>query len=277
LTAAAPIVEDLGPSDDPVVLEVRDLHKTYPDGHQVLRGVDLTVTEADVFVILGPNGCGKSSLLRCLNLLEPYQQGEVLLRGQVVSRGQPLHHVPTRHEQREARALRTQIGMVFQQYNLFPHMSVLENVAAGPRHGLGKSHAESEEIAAAMLRKVGLIEKAHADPTTLSGGQQQRVAIARAVAMDPEIMLLDEITAALDPVLTREVFQVIKDLVFQDRMTMLMVTHDLDLARMIADRVIFMNQGKIAVFGTPEFVFDRCDDPTLRSFIRPFEHATKAG
>src|SRR5688572_13000305 len=133
MTDRPAIIEELPPSSDPVVLEVRDMHKTYADGHSVLRGVDLTVTEADVFVILGPNGCGKSTFLKCLNLLEPYQQGEVLLRGKVVSTGKPLHHLPTRSEEREARRLRTQIGMVFQQFNLFPHMSVIDNIALGPR------------------------------------------------------------------------------------------------------------------------------------------------
>ena len=273
MTDRPPIIEELPPSSDPVVLEVRDMHKTYADGHNVLRGVNLTVAEADVFVILGPNGCGKSTLLKCLNLLEPYQQGEVLLRGKVVSRGQPLQHLPTRAEERAVRRLRTQIGMVFQQFNLFPHMSVIDNVALGPRVSLKKAVAEAESIAEASLRKVGLVEKANADPLTLSGGQQQRVAIARSLAMDPEVMLFDEVTSALDPVLVREVFKVIKDLAFKEKMTMVLVTHDMDFARSVADRVIFMDLGRISVFGTPEFVFDKCQDQRLRSFIRPFEHA----
>ena len=157
--------------------------------------------------------------------------------------------------------------MVFQQFNLFPHMSVLENVMIGPHRALGKSFGDSAAIAESMLRKVGLLDKAHADPLTLSGGQQQRVAIARALAMNPEIMLFDEVTSALDPVLTREVLRVIRDLAENDRMTMLLVTHDMDFARSIADRVIFMDQGRVAVEGSPGFVFDSCDDARLRAFI----------
>lgn len=264
-----PIIEPLPPSSDPVVLEARGIDKTYPNGHHVLRGVNLTVTEADVFVILGPNGCGKSTFLRCLNLLEPYQQGEVLLRGKVVSQGRPLNHIASRAEEAAMRHLRTRIGMVFQQFNLFPHMSVMENVMVGPLRALGKPRSEAEAIAEKMLRKVGLIEKAHDDPPTLSGGQQQRAAIARSLAMNPEVMLFDEVTSALDPVLTREVFRVIKSLVDDDRMTMLLVTHDMDFARSIADRVIFMDQGRVSVFGTPAFVFDRCQDERLRAFIAP--------
>ncbi len=263
----APIIEPLPPSSDPVILDVRGLHKTWANGHPILRGVDLTVSATDVLAILGPNGCGKSTFLRCLNLLEPYQQGEVKLRGDVVSRGRPINHIPSRAEERAARQLRTRIGMVFQQFNLFPNMSVLENVIIGPHRALGKPFDEGAVIAENMLKKVGLIDKAHNDPQTLSGGQQQRVAIARSLAMNPEVMLFDEVTSALDPILTREVLRVIRDLVENDRMTMLLVTHDMDFARSIADRVIFMDQGRVAVQGSPGFVFDECDDARLRAFI----------
>jgi polar amino acid transport system ATP-binding protein len=146
-------------------------------------------------------------------------------------------------------------------------------VKIGPRRALGESRSDSHAIAEQMLRRVGLIDKAHADPRTLSGGQQQRVAIARALAMSPEVMLFDEVTSALDPVLTREVLRVIKDLTENDRMTMLLVTHDIDFAREVADRVIFMDAGRIAVAGTPEFVFDRCEDARLREFL----HGEEAG
>jgi polar amino acid transport system ATP-binding protein len=263
------IIEELPPSNEPVVLEVRDLHKAWPGAERVpvLCGVSLRVRAAEVVAILGPNGCGKSTLLRCVNLLEPYQQGEVRLRGEVVSGGRPLHHHPSRAEQRAAQRLRCRIGMVFQQFNLFPHLSVIENVMIGPRRALNKSASDSAEIARRMLGKVGLLEHANADPLTLSGGQQQRVAIARALAMDPEVMLFDEVTSALDPAMTREVLRVIRELAEHDRMTMLLVTHDLEFARAIADRVVFMQQGKVAVEGSPEFVFDRCADAQLREFL----------
>ena len=251
---------------DEIVLEASGIAKTWPDGTRVLDGVDLTVTRADVFVILGPNGCGKSTLLRCLNLLESFQQGELRLRGEVVGRGVALDHRPTAAERRAAALLRRRIGMVFQQLNLFPHMSVLRNVMCGPLHVLGRPRADAEATAMASLARVGLAELAHRDPAELSGGQQQRVAIARAMAMEPELMLFDEPTSALDPVLTREVFKVIRDLVFTDGMTMLLVTHDLDFARDVADRVILMDRGRIALEGPPEEVFASAH-PLVREFL----------
>jgi ABC-type polar amino acid transport system ATPase subunit len=256
--------------DDAVVLEVQQLHKRWADGQPVLNGVDLTVTDADVFVILGPNGCGKSTFLRCLNLLEEYQEGRVLLRGEEVSRGRALRHAPTAAEQAAAIRLRQRIGMVFQQFNLFPHVDALHNVMMGPLHVRRLSRAEAEATAIEALRKVGLEDKASCLPSELSGGQQQRVAIARAMAMSPELMLFDEPTSALDPLLTREVFKVIRDLVFEDGMTTLMVTHDLDFAREIADRIIFMDAGRIAMSGTPEEIF-ASDHPLVRRFTRGVE------
>jgi ABC-type polar amino acid transport system ATPase subunit len=263
----APIIEPSTASTGVPILEVRGMHKTFDNGHHALRGIDLTVSEAEVVAILGPNGCGKSTLLRCLNLLEPYQQGEVRLRGEIVSQGKPLHHIPSRREERHARQLRARIGMVFQQFNLFPHMSVLDNVTIGPLCTLGKAREEAGIIAEKMLKKVGLLDKAALDPLTLSGGQQQRVAIARSLAMNPEVMLFDEVTSALDPELTREVLRVIKELAEVDRKTMLLVTHDMNFARSIADRVIFMDLGRIALAGTPEFVFEQCDNARLREFL----------
>jgi ABC-type polar amino acid transport system ATPase subunit len=278
VTNLASIIAPAPPRDEPLVLEVRDMHKAWPVAHRadsepVLRGVNMRVAAGDVVALLGPNGCGKSTFLRCLNLLEPYQQGEVRLRGEVVSRGRPINSNLSWAQERAARHLRTRIGMVFQQFNLFPHLSVMENVMIGPHRGLKKSRSESGDIAERMLRKVGLLDKAHAEPMTLSGGQQQRVAIARSLAMNPEVMLFDEVTSALDPVLTREVLRVIRDLAENDRMTMLLVTHDMELARTIADRVIFMHQGRVAVEGSPRFVFDECEDGRLREFI----HGAAAG
>src|SRR4051812_49280781 len=237
------------------ILAVRGLKKQF-SGVEVLRGIDLKVDRADVISIIGPNGCGKSTLLRCLNLLEIYQQGEVTLRGEVVSRGQPEKQPLKSWQQRQARSLRRRVGMVFQQFNLFPHMNVLHNVMCGPIHVLRKSKTEAAAIAENMLKKVGLWEKHANHPSTLSGGQQQRVAIARALALGPEIMLFDEATSALDPVLTQEVLRVIRDLAENDGMTMLLVTHDMDFARDISDQVIYMEQGRIAVQGPPGYIFN---------------------
>ncbi len=256
------------PASAEVLLEVQGLKKSY-GGHQVLKGIDLTVTRADVFSIIGPNGCGKSTFLRCLNLLENYQEGRVLLRGEVASEGRPEGHHPSRAEEQRSRQLRQKVGMVFQQFNLFPHLSVLQNVLIGPRKVLHRRREEAEAIAEKMLRKVGLLEKAHANPLTLSGGQQQRVAIARALAMDPDIVLFDEATSALDPVLTNEVLRVIKDLVYSDGMTMLLITHDMDFAREISDQVLFMEQGRIAVQGTPDYIFRERPTQSLREFLEP--------
>jgi len=262
----APPTSPPAPADE-VILEVERLRKRWPNGRVVLDGVDLTVTRADVFVLLGPNGCGKSTFLRCLNLLEGYQEGRVLLRGEEVSRGRPADHVPTKAEQAATARLRQRIGMVFQQLNLFPHQDALRNVMMGPVHVLGTPKAEAEAIARAALRKVGLEDRADHLPSELSGGQQQRVAIARAIAMSPELMLFDEPTSALDPLLVREVFKVIRDLVFDDGMTMLLVTHDLDFARDVADRVLVMDAGRIVVSGPPDEVFHG-EHPLVRQFLR---------
>jgi ABC-type polar amino acid transport system ATPase subunit len=247
------------------ILAVSGLKKSFGQ-RQVLKGVDLTVDRGEVICILGPNGCGKSTFLRCLNLLEQYQEGTVRLDGEVVSQGRPEGYHPDKQEQAQARQLRTRVGMVFQRFNLFPHMSVLQNVMAGPRHVLKLGVAESRAIAEKMLKKVGLWEKHPCDPLTLSGGQQQRVAIARALAMNPEIMLFDEATSALDPVLTKEVFKVVRELAAEG-MTMMLVTHDMDFARDIADRVVFMENGVIAAQGTPEYIFDTQPTDGIKKFL----------
>jgi ABC-type polar amino acid transport system ATPase subunit len=246
------------------LLAVEGLRKRWPDGRCVLDGVDLRVARAEVVVVLGPNGSGKSTLLRCLNLLEDYQEGRVLLGGELVSSGRPPGHVPGRQEQAAAARLRRRVGMVFQQLHLFPHLDVLANVALGPLRVLRKPKEEAHAIARAALRKVGLENEADRLPGLLSGGQQQRVAIARAIAMAPELVLFDEPTAALDPLLVREVFQVIRELAF-DGMTMLLVTHDLDFAREVADRVVVLDAGRIALSGPPGEVF-ASDHPFVRAF-----------
>ena len=247
------------------VLEARGIHKSY-GAKQVLKGVDLDVAKAEVLAILGPNGCGKSTFLRCLNLLEQYQAGSVKLKGEQISNGHPEAYQPSREEQECARKLRQRVGMVFQRFNLFPHMTVLQNAMSGPKFVLQKSDDEAHAIAEQTLRKVGLWEKHPCDPLTLSGGQQQRVAIARALAMNPDVMLFDEATSALDPVLTKEVFKVIRDLA-KEGMTMLLVTHDMDFARDIADRVVFMEGGVIAAQGSPSYIFDEQPTEGIKKFL----------
>jgi polar amino acid transport system ATP-binding protein len=247
------------------ILSVEGLKKSFGP-KQVLKGIDLSVERGEVLCILGPNGCGKSTFLRCLNLLEYYQEGRVLLNGSEVSCGRPENHHPTRDEQLDARRLRQRVGMVFQRFNLFPHLSVIQNVMAGPRHVLKFSDGECRAVAEKMLRKVGLWEKHPCDPLTLSGGQQQRVAIARSLALNPEIMLFDEATSALDPVLTKEVFKVVRELAAEG-MTMLLVTHDMDFARDIADRVVFFENGVIAAQGTPAYIFDTRPTEGIQRFL----------
>lgn len=247
------------------VLEARGIHKSFGP-KQVLKGVDLDVAKAEVLTILGPNGCGKSTFLRCLNLLENYQQGSVRLKGELVSEGKPESHHPSAEEKDNARKLRQRVGMVFQRFNLFPHMTVLQNAMSGPKYVLQKSDEEARAIAEKTLRKVGLWEKSPCDPLTLSGGQQQRVAIARALAMNPDVMLFDEATSALDPVLTKEVFKVVRELAAEG-MTMILVTHDMDFARDIADRVVFMEGGIVAAQGTPAHIFDERPTEGIRKFL----------
>lgn len=227
---------------DETVLEVRGLKKQYGTA-EVLRGVDLQVTRADVFSIIGPNGCGKSTFLRCLNLLEIYQEGEVRLRGEVVSQGQPEKQPLTGVQQLRARELRRRVGMVFQQFNLFPHMNVLHNVMCGPIHVLRKSKPEAAAIAENMLKKVGLWEKQANHPSTLSGGQQQRVAIARSLVNDPHVILADEPTGNLDSHTSDEIMRLLRTLNEAGK-TIIMVTHENDIAAW-ARRVVRMRDGRV--------------------------------
>src|SRR5437773_7462816 len=219
------------------IVDARGLHKHFGALH-VLRGVDLRVAERELVFIIGPSGSGKSTLLRCLNRLEQPTAGSIRFAGvDVLSPGAEINR------------MRRRIGMVFQSFNLYPHMTALGNVALALRRVLGRKRSEAEALARAALAQVGLAEKAGAYPGELSGGQQQRVAIARALALGPKIMLFDEATSALDPKLTQEVLRVIRDLAVRDHMTMILVTHDMDFARDVADRVLFMDEGRIAVEG----------------------------
>jgi len=255
-------------ADSPALLEAAGIRKSF-GRKEVLRGVSFTLGRAEVLALLGPNGCGKSTLLRCLNLLEPYEAGRVLLDGGEVSSGVPPGYHFSREERERARALRRRMVMIFQRFNLFPHLTVLQNVLCGPRYALGRPAEEARAAAEQALRKVGLWEKHPCDPLTLSGGQQQRAAIARALAMAPEVLLLDEPTSSLDPVMTKEVFKVMRQLA-ADGMTMLLVTHDLDFAREVADRVLFMEDGVIAAAGSPDYIFGSQPTEGIRRFMQEY-------
>ena len=235
-------------------IEVRDLHKSFGDNH-VLKGIDLTVDDGEVVAVIGPSGSGKSTLLRCLNKLEEPTSGHVVIDGvDLTDKSVKLDEV------------RQRIGMVFQHFNLFPHMTVLENITLAPVE-LGKlSKAEAKERALALLDRVGLAEKADAKPASLSGGQKQRVAIARALAMDPEIMLFDEATSALDPEMVGEVLQVIRDLA-SGGMTMVLVTHEMGFAREVSGRTVFMDAGVVVEEGPPAALFGAPKNERLKDFL----------
>jgi polar amino acid transport system ATP-binding protein len=236
-------------------LEMRDVHKRYGD-HAVLRGLDLSVNEHQVVCLIGPSGCGKSTLLRCINGLDPIQGGEIRLENDRVS-GPGV----------DVNKLRQQVGIVFQAFNLFPHMSVLENVTLAPIKVLKVDRAEAEAKAMALLKRIGLEAKATAYPDRLSGGQQQRVAITRALAMEPKLLLLDEITSALDPELVSEVLNIVRDLAGQG-MTMLLATHEMGFAREVASKVCFLHEGVIHEEGPPEQIFGDPHDERTRAFLK---------
>ena len=240
------------------LLEIRNLTKRYGE-NTVLRDLSFTVRRGEVIVVLGPSGCGKSTLLRCINALEPIQGGEILLGGEVIDRspaGLP--------------ALRRRIGMVFQSYELFPHMTVMEDTLLAPCKALGTKKEDAKAEAEALLRRVGLWEKRDSYPRELSGGQKQRVAIVRALCMHPEVLLFDEVTAALDPEMVREVLDVVLDLAREGK-TMIIVTHEMQFARAIADRVLFLEDGKIAEEAAPEDFFTAPKTERAKKFLKTFE------
>ncbi len=222
---------------------------------QVLRGVDLTVREGESVAIIGPSGSGKSTLLRCLNRLETPTGGTVTFEGKPITEKTNVNH------------LRQRMGMVFQHFNLFPHMTALGNIIEAPIHVLKMDRAKAEARGRELLGKVGLLEKADFYPRQLSGGQKQRVAIARCLAMNPRLLLLDEITSALDPELVGEVLDVVRDLARQG-MTMMLVTHEMRFAREVADRVVFMDGGVVVEAGPPEEIFTRPKSPRLQKFLK---------
>ena len=250
---------------DTPVLRVRNLRKSF-GAHEVLRGVDLEVGKGEVVTIIGPSGSGKTTLLRCVNLLELYDGGSVQLDGVEVGFREPEGKHRHRRRERELSPIRAEAGMVFQLFYLFPHLTALGNVMLGLTKVRRKPKAEARRIAEHWLTRVGLADRLNHLPAQLSGGQQQRVGIARAVAMEPKLLLLDEITSALDPELVGEVLQVVRGLA-DEGMTMLVVTHEMAFAREVSDRVVFMDGGQIVAQGPPEEVFGRQPSERLRTFL----------
>lgn len=236
-------------------LELNDVHKSY-GANPVLRGVTLHVEKHQVVCLIGASGCGKSTLLRCVNALEDINGGDIRLDGDVVS-GEGV----------DVNGLRRKVGIVFQSFNLFPHMSVLDNVTLAPIRVLGVPKAEAESQAKVLLARVGLAEKATAFPDSLSGGQQQRVAIVRALAMNPEVLLLDEITSALDPELVAEVLNIVRELAV-DGMTILMATHEMGFAKEVSSKVCFVNEGVILESGPPERIFNDPQEERTQAFLK---------
>jgi polar amino acid transport system ATP-binding protein len=234
---------------------------------QVLKDISLTVAPSEVVVVIGPSGSGKTTLLRCVSLLEEYEAGEIAVAGETVGYRIAANGKRERRSEQEIAAARAQIGFVFQSFNLFPHMTVLRNVAVGPIRVKKMPRATAETVARDLLARVGLAEKADAYPINLSGGQQQRVAIARALAMQPKLMLFDEVTSALDPELVDEVLSVMQQLA-RDGMTMIVVTHEMQFAHDVADRVVFMDHGAIVEEGDPATLLENPRSERLRAFMR---------
>ena len=241
-------------SDNTVILEVKELHKSF-DGHEVLKGISTTIKKGDVLALIGPSGCGKSTFLRSLNLLEIPTAGHVLFEGtDLTDPSVDINHV------------REKIGMVFQQFNLFPNMTILETIMLAPVK-LGKmAKEEANTRAMELLKRIGLADKAGAYPAQLSGGQKQRIAIVRSLAMDPDIILFDEPTSALDPEMVGEVLAVMQELA-EDGMTMVVVTHEMGFAREVANRVMFINDGVIQEEGTPQEIFGNPKSQRLQEFL----------
>jgi ABC transporter, ATP-binding protein len=241
-------------SNKEVLLELKDLHKSFGN-LEVIKGIDLEIDKGDILVIIGPSGSGKSTVLRCMNLLEEPTSGQIIFEGKDI-----LKNLRTIDKTRE------KIGMVFQNFNLFPNKTILDNITLAPMKVKGKTREEAEKKAKELLERVGLLDKVDAYPVQLSGGQQQRIAIARALAMEPDMMLFDEPTSALDPEMVKEVLDVIKELAHEG-MTMAIVTHEMGFAKEVADRVIFVDGGKIVEDGSPEEVFNRPKSDRAKDFF----------
>jgi polar amino acid transport system ATP-binding protein len=246
------------------MIRLEDVDKYFGRLH-VLQGINLEVGQGEVVVVIGPSGSGKSTLLRVINHLEPIESGTIYLRGKPVFQ-QRLKGRVVRDKESRIREIRARVGMVSQRFNLFPHMDVLQNVMVGPVHVRGLKRDQAEQLARGLLDRVGLSDKVFAHPVQLSGGQQQRVAIARALAMEPEAMLFDEVTSALDPELVGEVLRVMRGLAAEG-MTMVVVTHEMGFAREVADRVVMMDEGKFVEEGPPEEFFSRPRESRTQAFL----------
>ena len=257
--SAAPEVESVQPVDDGIIV-CRDVHKWFGQLH-VLRGIDLTVKAGEVVVIFGASGSGKSTFIRTINRLEEHQRGEIVVDG-----------IALTNDVRNIAAIRREIGMVFQSFNLFPHLTALENVTLAPIRVRRYPRREAESVGMELLKRVGIPEQAHKYPAQLSGGQQQRVAIARALAMNPKIMLFDEPTSALDPEMIGEVLDVKKGLAQEHGMTMLCVTHEMGFARAVADRMVFFDHGVIDEEGPPAQIFEAPQHERTRRFLSQILH-----
>ncbi len=242
-------------SENNKLLEIKDLHKSFGN-LDVIKGVDLEIDKGDILVIVGPSGSGKSTVLRCMNLLETPTSGDIIFEGKSIL-----------DNKKEIDKVREKIGMVFQNFNLFPNKTIIDNIILAPMKVKGKSKEDAMKKAEELLNRVGLIDKKDAYPTQLSGGQQQRIAIARALAMEPDVMLFDEPTSALDPEMVNEVLDVIKELA-KEGMTMAIVTHEMGFAKEVADRVIFIDEGKIVEDGTPDDVFNHSKSDRARDFFK---------
>lgn len=238
------------------LLEIRNIKKDFKEAGEILKGVSLDVERGETAVILGPSGCGKSTLLRCINGLEQIQEGEILLDGEVISGRKKDMHL-----------IRQKIGMVFQSYDLFPNMTVMKNILLGPVKSQKRSKAEVTQQTEQLLSRIGLLSKKDAYPRQLSGGQKQRAAIVRALCMNPEVLLFDEVTASLDPEMVREVLDVLMDLAKEKR-TMLIVTHQMDFARAVADRIVFIDGGVIIEESSPEQFFTSSKTDRAKNFLR---------
>ena len=244
------------------ILSISHLMKRFGD-QTVLKDISLGVREGEVIVVIGPSGCGKSTFLRCINALEEIQGGEIRLKDAVISRNN-----------KNLAEIRQRIGMVFQNYELFPHLNVLDNIILAPTKVQGRTREDAKKEALALLSRVGLSDKAESFPRQLSGGQKQRVAIVRALCMHPEILLFDEVTAALDPEMVREVLDVILGLAEQGR-TMIIVTHEMQFARAVADRVLFLDEGVIKEEGVPDQFFDHPETERAKEFLKTFTFERK--
>lgn len=242
-----------------MLLEIKSLYKSF-EKRNVINGVDVKVEKGEVLVILGPSGCGKSTLLRCINGLEKINNGDIL-----------LDNLSIYDKNVQMRQIRQRIGMVFQTYDLFQHMTVMENILLGPTKAQGRKKEEVIPLAQELLQRVGLGDRENDYPRQLSGGQKQRIAIVRSLCMRPEIILFDEVTAALDPEMVREVLEVISDLAKQG-MTMLIVTHEMNFAKAVADRILFMDQGKIVEEATPDEFFTRPKTDRAKQFLAKFDY-----